>query len=39
MRIEQFEDIEVWQLAQELTRKGYGLTTKSKFARDLGLKG
>ncbi len=38
MRIERFEDIEVWQLARELTRKVYGLTKKAKFARDFGLK-
>jgi four helix bundle protein len=39
MRIERFEDIEAWQLARELTRKVYGLTKKTKFARDFGLKG
>ena len=39
MRIEPFEDIEAWQLARELTRKVYGLTKKSEFARDFGLKG
>jgi four helix bundle protein len=39
MRIERFEDIEAWQLARELTRKVYGLTKKSKFARNFGLKG
>jgi len=48
MKIERFEDIEAWQpveslqverLARELTRKVYGLTKKSKFARDFGLKG
>jgi len=38
MRIEQFEDIEAWQLARELNRKVYGLTKKTKFARDFGLK-
>jgi four helix bundle protein len=38
MRIEQFEDIEAWQLARELTRKVYGLTKKTKFARDFGFK-
>jgi len=26
MRIEQFEDIEAWQLARELARKVYSLT-------------
>ncbi len=39
MRIERFEDIEAWQLARELTRKVYGLTKKTEFARDFGLKG
>ena len=39
MRIERFEDIEAWQLARELTRRVYGLTRKTKFARDFGLKG
>jgi len=38
MRIEQFEDIEAWQLARELTRKVYGLTKKTEFAHDFGLK-
>ena len=38
MRIERFEDIEAWQLARELTCKIYGLTKKTKFARDFGLK-
>jgi len=39
MGIEQFEDIEAWQLARELTRKVYRLTNKPRFARDYGLKG
>ena len=39
MRIERFEDIEAWQLARELTRKVYGVTKKTKFTRDFGLKG
>jgi four helix bundle protein len=38
MKIERFEDIEAWQLARELTRKVYGLTKKSQFIRDFGLK-
>jgi len=36
MRIERFEDIELWQLARELTHKVYSLTKKAKFARDFG---
>jgi hypothetical protein len=39
MKIERFEDIEAWQLARELSRKVYGLTKKTKFAGDFGLKG
>ena len=39
MRIERFEDIEAWQLARELTCKVYGVTKKTKFTRDFGLKG
>ena len=39
MRIDRFEDIEAWQLARELTLKVYGLTKKTEFARDFGLKG
>ncbi len=38
MKIERFEDIEAWQLARELTCKIYGLTKKTKFVRDFGLK-
>jgi len=34
MKIEQFEDIEAWQLARELTRKVYRLTGKPEFAKD-----
>jgi four helix bundle protein len=48
VKIERFEDIEAWQpveslqverLARELARKVYGLTKKTKFARNFGLKG
>jgi four helix bundle protein len=38
MKIEQFEDIEAWQLARELARKVYRLTKKPRFAKDYGLK-
>lgn len=38
MKIERFENIEVWQLARELTRKVYRLTKKSGFEKDYGLK-
>jgi len=48
MKIERFEDIEAWQpveslqverLARKLACKVYGLTKKTTFARDFGLKG
>ena len=38
MKIERFEDIESWQLARELTKKVYNLTSKPLFCKDLGLK-
>ncbi len=38
MRIDRFEDIKAWQLARVLTQKVYGLTTKTDFAKDYGLK-
>ena len=38
MQIRQFEEIEAWQLAHELTKKIYNLTKKQKFSNDYGLK-
>ena len=38
MKIEQFEDIDAWQLARELTRKVYRPTKKPEVAKDYGLK-
>lgn len=38
MKIEQFEDIECWQLARELTRGVYSVTKANPFAADHGLK-
>jgi len=38
MKIEQFEDIEAWQLARALTQKVYILTRKPRFSKDFGLK-
>ena len=38
MRIERFEDIKAWQLAREIALKVYGLTKKTEFAHDFGLK-
>jgi four helix bundle protein len=35
---ENFEEIEGWQLARELTRKVYFLTSKGNFSRDFGLR-
>ena len=39
MRIDRFEDVEAWQLARELACKVYGLTRKTDFSRDFGLRG
>ena len=39
MGIKQFEEIEAWQLARELTRKVYRLTKEPRFSKDFGLKG
>ena len=39
MKIENFEEIEAWQLARELTRKVYRLTKKLRFSKDFGLRG
>ena len=38
MKIEQFEEIEAWQLARVLTQKVYRLTKKLEFSKDYGLK-
>ncbi len=38
MRINRFEDIEAWQLARDLTLKVYGLTKKTEFSHDFGLR-
>ncbi len=38
MKIERFEDIEAWQLARELAKIIYSLTSKQEFSRDFGLK-
>jgi four helix bundle protein len=38
MKIKQFEEIQAWQLARELTRKVYNLTKKPEFSNDYGLK-
>ena len=36
--ITQFEDIEAWKTARELTRMIYALTEQGQFAKDFGLK-
>lgn len=38
MKIQKFEEIQSWQLEQELTRKVYQLTKKPGFSKDYGLK-
>jgi four helix bundle protein len=38
MKITRFEEIEGWQIARELTRKVYSLTSTEKFSRDFGLR-
>ena len=38
MKIESFEQIEAWQLARQLTRKIYAVTSKGVFGKDLGLR-
>jgi four helix bundle protein len=38
VKINRFEQIEAWQLAQELAKKVYRLTSKDNFAGDFGLK-
>jgi four helix bundle protein len=36
--IEQYEDIQGWQKARELTNFVYAITNQGVFARDFGLK-
>lgn len=38
MTIRQFEDIEGWQLARELTRQVYAVAMRGAFAKDFGLR-
>lgn len=37
MKIERFEDLEVWQLARRLVKSIYKLTSDSKFSKDFSL--
>ncbi|MCK4662343.1 MAG: four helix bundle protein [Bacteroidales bacterium] len=36
--IKRFEDLEVWQIARNLCRFVYRITSKGKFAKDFALK-
>ena len=36
--IKQFEDLDVWQKARELTRLIYQISSENNFAKDFGLK-
>lgn len=38
MKITKFEDIEGWQVARELTKLAYSLTSKGDFSKDYGLR-
>jgi len=38
MKIERFEDLEVWETARVLTRRVYEVTNEGPFARDYGLR-
>jgi len=38
MKINKFEDIKAWQLARELVKQVYKLTSSGKFQKDFGLK-
>ena len=37
MKIERFEDLEVWRLSRELVESIYKLSSGAKFAKDFGL--
>jgi len=37
MKIERFEDLEIWQLARELVKDIYKVTSESNFSNDFGL--
>lgn len=38
MTVKNFEDLEIWKLARELTNRIYTATAKGDFARDFGLR-
>ena len=37
VKIEKFEDLQVWQKSRKLTKEVYLVTRKEKFAKDFGL--
>jgi hypothetical protein len=37
MKIERFEDLEVWQLSRELVKSICKLTSEARFPKDFGL--
>ncbi len=38
MTIEKFEDLEIWQLANELTKEIFKITSKEEFNKDFSLR-
>lgn len=38
MTVQNFEDLDVWKLARELTKKIYAETKKGPFSKDFGLR-
>jgi hypothetical protein len=36
-KIERFEDLEVWQIARQLVKDVYRITSERRFSKDLGL--
>ena len=38
MKFERFEDLPVWRVAREMTRRVYEVTNQGTFARDYGLR-
>jgi four helix bundle protein len=39
MKIEKFEDLNIWRLSMEITQKIYGVVSQGDFSRDFELKG
>lgn len=38
MRINRFEDLQIWKLSLSITKEIYDITAKKEFARDFGLR-